>query len=191
MLWVPLALMMGCGGPAASSETPVTAADLSVTGEMPIGIPNEQRLESGLVVGGQPDADALNVARAVGITTVISLRTPSEPHAQDEHAQAEAVGLRHVSIPVAGVDGLTEENAQALDRALAESGPAHTLLHCGTGNRAGALLALRAFHVQGKTVDEALEIGERAGLTRLRDQVREHMQWLCQHSQDRPQCATP
>jgi hypothetical protein len=44
-------------------------------------------------------------------------------------------------------------------------------LHCASGNRAGALLALHAFYIEGTTKEDALARGEAAGLTNLRDAV--------------------
>lgn len=45
------------------------------------------------------------------------------------------------------------------------------ILHCGSGNRAGALLALKAFQIDGMSRDEALELGVKAGLASLRPVV--------------------
>ncbi len=48
------------------------------------------------------------------------------------------------------------------------------LLHCRTGNRVGALLALRA-SMQGASDEEALEIGRKAGLGSLETAVVEQL----------------
>ena len=47
------------------------------------------------------------------------------------------------------------------------------LLHCGSGNRVGALLALKAFWLDGGSAEEALEVGLAGGVTRLEPTVRE------------------
>ncbi len=44
------------------------------------------------------------------------------------------------------------------------------LLHCASGNRVGALLALRA-RMHGASPEEALELGNEAGLSSLRSTV--------------------
>jgi len=46
-------------------------------------------------------------------------------------------------------------------------------LHCATGNRVGALIALQVFWLQELTPQEALDKGLKAGLTRLRPHVEE------------------
>ena len=128
--------------------------------ELPFAQPRPQ-----LYTAGQPSAAALQQAAAAGVTTLIDLRQPDEARGFDETAAAEHLGLRYVRIPVAGAAGLTEANAQALRTALAQSqGP--VLLHCASGNRAGALLALLQAR-EGASVEDALTFGRAAGMTSL------------------------
>ncbi len=129
-------------------------------GELPFAQPQPQ-----LYTAGQPSAVQLQQAAKAGVTTVIDLRQPDEDRGFDETAAAERLGLRYVRIPVAGAAGLTQANARALRTTLAQStGP--VLLHCASGNRAGALLALLQAQ-DGATVEQALELGRRAGMTSL------------------------
>ena len=73
-----------------------------------------------------------------------------------------------------GPADLTLHNAQALAAALAEAGPGHpVLLHCASGNRAGALLALKAHSIDLLPPAQALELGRRAGLKALEPVVRQ------------------
>ena len=48
-----------------------------------------------------------------------------------------------------------------------------------SGNRAGAMLALRAFYVQEKNLDESMQIGLAAGLTNLQGAVRANIEVAC------------
>ena len=48
-------------------------------------------------------------------------------------------------------------------------------MHCASGNRVGGLFALKAFYVDGKTPEEALEIGRSAGMTRTEAVVRQEL----------------
>jgi uncharacterized protein (TIGR01244 family) len=83
----------------------------------------------------------------------------------DETAAVEAAGMKYVSIPVAGASGVTFENARLLDEALAGiDGP--VFLHCRTGNRVGALMALRA-SAAGASDEDAIAAGKEAGLGSL------------------------
>lgn len=133
-------------------------------------VPNARRPLPNLITGGQPTAEQLAAARDLGVTTVINLRTDTEPGTKA--ADSEALGLAYVSLPIRGPEDFTAENAELLADALAEA-EGDVLLHCGSGNRVGALVALKAFHVDGSSAGEALELGLDAGLTRLEPAVRE------------------
>jgi uncharacterized protein (TIGR01244 family) len=136
-------------------------------------IPNAAVPLHGLLSGGQPTPEHLEQAARAGYRTVINLRDPSEPGFAWEAEKVKALGMDYVALPVAGAAGLTRENVErfdaALDAALAR-GP--VLLHCGSGNRDGALLALRAAWLDGMDPEKAIELGRAAGLTRLEPAVR-------------------
>ena len=100
---------------------------------------------------------------------MINLRPDSEPGAKRQ--EVEGLGLDYVSIPVAGKSGLTEEKAIELAWALEEA-TSPILLHCGSGNRVGALLALQAYYNEDEDPEAALELGLSAGLTSLEPEVR-------------------
>jgi uncharacterized protein (TIGR01244 family) len=127
----------------------------------------------GLLSGGQPTPEHLEQAARAGYRTVINLRAPSEPGFAWEAEKVKALGMDYVALPVAGAADLTRENVErfdaALDAALAK-GP--VLLHCGSGNRDGALLALRAAWLDGMDPEKAIELGRAAGLTGLEPEVR-------------------
>ncbi len=136
-------------------------------------VPNARIPVAGVLSGGQPTQDQIAAAGAAGFKTVINLRPDTEPGFEWEPAAIRAAGMAYVTIPVAGVAGLTKENVTRLDVALKDAvakGP--VLLHCGSGNRIGALLALRAVWLEGKTPAAALEYGRAAGLTGLEPAVR-------------------
>lgn len=152
----------------------LAVAAASAGGGQLVPIPNARIPMEGVLSGGQPTREQIEAAAAAGFKTVINLRTGGEEGFAWEAETVERLGMRYVTIPVAGAGGVSFENAARLDAALRESreaGP--VLLHCGSGNRIGALLALRAASVEGKEPDEALRIGLDAGLTRLEGRVRE------------------
>ncbi|MGV8961585.1 MAG: beta-lactamase hydrolase domain-containing protein [Stenotrophomonas sp.] len=120
----------------------------------------------GLYTAGQPSAAQLREAAHNGVTTVIDLRQPDEDRGFDEAAATAQLGLRYVRLPIAGAAGITEDNARALHQLLAqEHGP--VLLHCASGNRVGALLAVINTRLEGAGIEPALALGRRAGLTSL------------------------
>lgn len=119
---------------------------------------------------GQPDEKALKVFAESGYEAVIDLRTPSEDRGMDEPAVVEELGMSYLSLPI-DRDGITFENAAALDKLLGGvNGP--VVLHCGSANRVGALLALRA-SANGLDDEAAIELGKSAGLESLEQKVRD------------------
>ena len=128
----------------------------------------------GLYAGGQPSAAQLRDLAAQGVRTLIDLRQPDEDRGFDETAQAEALGLRYVRIPVAGADGLDAGTIRAVHQALQQSqGP--VLLHCASGNRAGAVLGLVNARYEQASPEQALLLGQRAGLKSLEAATRQRL----------------
>jgi uncharacterized protein (TIGR01244 family) len=124
----------------------------------------------GVTSAGQPDEAALAVFASQGYTKVIDLRTDGEDRGIDEPAVVERLGMEYVSLPI-GRDDITFDSAQMLDSLIdAADGP--VLVHCGSGNRVGALLALRK-SMNGADNETALEYGRNGGMTGLEAQVKE------------------
>jgi len=130
-------------------------------------IPNLLRPVERLLIGGRVDADGLNAARAEGVTQVIDLLPELEHCGFDEAAAAARIGLAYVNLPITGAADLSRENVLAFDRLLAPADPACRLVHCASGNRVGALFALRAGWLQGLPFPRAMQIGRDHGLTKL------------------------
>ena len=126
-----------------------------------------------LLVGGQPTPDQFEKASDLGYKTVINLRGPEEEGNTDP-ALVEGLGMTYVSLPVNGSADLTEERARALAEAL-DSAESPVMVHCSSGNRVGGLFALKAYYVDGLSPEEALEVGNAAGVTRAEPVVREKL----------------
>lgn len=124
----------------------------------------------GLTTAGQPDEAAFRVFADNGYAVVIDLRTAGEDRGLDEPAVVEGLGMEYVSMPIDG-DGITFEKARQLD-ALLDSYDEPVLLHCGSSNRVGALLALSVYDETGDA-EQALELGRAAGMKSLEKTVRE------------------
>jgi accessory colonization factor AcfC len=112
------------------------------------------------------------VIASAGIRQVIDLRLDDETPDFDESAAVKSAGLGYRGLPIRGAGDLTLENARQLDRLIAEVGTSPTLIHCSSGNRVGALIALRSAWIQGQPVDIATAEGRRWGLKALEPAVR-------------------
>lgn len=125
--------------------------------------------EPNIYTGGQPESFA-DVA-AAGVKHVINLRPHAETPNVDEPALVAENGMQYHNLPINGPGDLNRENVQRLDQLLQEIGDDTALVHCASSNRVGALAALRAAWIQGKSTDEALEVGKRWGMTKIQPVV--------------------
>lgn len=144
------------------------AADTDALADLPqVRFPEAHRVVSGAIDGAHVER-----LREAGIRHVINLRPIAENPEFDEAGIVEQHGLSYHYLPIEGAQSLTRDNVLAFDRILSEVGDEPTLIHCSTGNRVGALIALREAWVRGRDPREAIEEGRRWGLTRLEGAVR-------------------
>lgn len=125
---------------------------------------------NGHLIGGQPSASQYKQMSVEGYRTVISIRAETEPGAENSRAQVEEAGLTYVNIPVPGAAGFNRENAEALKLALDGEGP--FVIHCQSGGRVAALFALKCGWCDGKSIEEAIEEGQKIGLGNLEQAIR-------------------
>jgi uncharacterized protein (TIGR01244 family) len=136
-------------------------------------LPNRHDALTGVTTAGQPSAAALEAAAKAGYKSVIDLRGPAEDRGLDEKKKVEMLGMSYVNLPVEGAGGVTYENANALDKLLADL-PRPVLVHCTSSNRVGALLALRAKE-GGADSETALALGVASGLAGLKPVVEQKL----------------
>lgn len=151
------------------------------TGTLPeeiasLEIRNARLPAADLLTGGQLSRKQMEALHTLGYTRFISLRPADEEGAGWEEKFAAEEGLTFERIPVAGGAGVTVDNAKLLADALPAAGSDEkAVVYCASGNRVGALLALKAHFLDGRPADEALQFGLDAGLTRLEPVVRESL----------------
>ena len=125
------------------------------------------------VVSGALEAADVRRLREAGIRHVINLRPTEENPQFDEAREVLEQGLVYHYIPIRGGQSLTSENARELDRLLEQIGNEPTLIHCSSGNRVGALIAVREAWIKGRSADAAIAEGKNWGLTKLESTVRD------------------
>lgn len=125
----------------------------------------------GITSAGQPNEAALAVFAESGYAVVIDMRGADEDRGMKNFQGAvESTGMEYVAFPVVGEEAINFDTARQLDELLQGiDGP--VLLHCASGNRVGAVLALRE-SLAGADDESAIEFGKDAGLTRLEPVVR-------------------
>jgi uncharacterized protein (TIGR01244 family) len=162
-----LAIILAAGLSVASADTdkdPKLKVDLATVVSTGVVIPVD-----GLTSAGQPDEVAFGIFAEQGYTTVIDLRTAGEDRGMDEAKVVEGLGMEYISLPI-GRDDITFDSARSLDQLIEETdGP--VLVHCGSANRVGALLALSK-SLDGADDETALDYGKNGGMTSLESKVK-------------------
>jgi len=153
-------VILGVLALAACSQEPTLDNDIIGQAD----IVNLLAPEENIVSGGQPTEEQFQVLADAGIRHVINLRTPQEMDF-DEEALVESLGMEYHSIPVAVSAGITRDNAQELYDLLENFAGEPVVVHCASGQRVGALIALSAQQNQGMDAASALEEGQRWGLS--------------------------
>ena len=128
---------------------------------------------TGNVSSAQPSEADLATLKEQGYVAVIDLRGAGENRGYDEAAAADAAALGYSPLPITSADAINVENARKLG-ALLEQYDGPVLVHCGSGNRVGALVALLEAE-RGASAEEALEAGRAAGLTRSEGVVKKRL----------------
>lgn len=136
---------------------------------------NERHPLPGTLTGGAPVGEAaapgFQALADAGIRTFIDLRADVEV-APEIGAAVEAAGLVYVRLPIGGEADLDLGSVRALDALLDDWSRYPIALVCSSGNRVGALLAVRAYWLDRSGAESALALGRAAGLTKLEPSVR-------------------
>lgn len=139
------------------------------------GIDGAHNPDAGRLITGQPAPHDLVQIQQAGVRHVVNARDIGEFDAWDEAELVNVLGMQYHRVPIGSPGDLDREAVEEFDRILAEIGDDPALLHCASGNRIGALYALRAAWIKGEDAESALEIGQTHGLTSLESAVREKL----------------
>lgn len=129
----------------------------------------------GVVATGKLDATDVASLSGMGIVHVVDLSLDEETPGFDEGAAVRAQGVAYSNLPLRGAEDLTPDNVQTFDRLLGRS-PRPVLVHCASGNRVGAMAALRAAWLEDRPMEEAIAIGRAWGLMGLENAVRRRIE---------------
>lgn len=165
-------LMLVLSSPTWSAEYLPNATANITTPAPTVEIKNFKHPFPGILTGGQPVREQLVEAKNKGYKTIISLRARSETGLWDEGNTVRELGMKYISIPVSGSSSISAENSRKLVHSLSDPKDYPIMVHCGSGDRVGALFALDAGINQNIAIESALEIGRKAGLNRLEPAVK-------------------
>jgi protein tyrosine phosphatase (PTP) superfamily phosphohydrolase (DUF442 family) len=146
---------------AATAGTPATEDPLMA---QLTGVANVCHPYPWLVTGGQPSADALEALAKAGIDDIFDLRGTGEQRGFDEPTVARSMRLHYLPIPTTAAD-LSDSRFTAFRHHLMAHGPDNPMfIHCGSGNRVGAVLLPWLVLDLGLSQNAALEMAHAVGL---------------------------
>ncbi|MFT7668311.1 MAG: protein tyrosine phosphatase (PTP) superfamily phosphohydrolase (DUF442 family) [Planctomycetota bacterium] len=170
--WIRVSVMLSL---FAACQTPPTidverSEQLDVLSSLEIK--NASVPESGLLCAGQLTEEQFDALALIGYRNFINLRLRNEVGTGWEEKHAGTIGVTFERLPIANSNSISEENAQELARLL-DAADSPVVLYCGSSNRVGALYGAKAFYVDGATPDQAMDLANRAGMTRLEPRLKE------------------
>lgn len=122
------------------------------------------------IVCGALDEEKITALAKSGVELVINLQ-PDDELTFDEAAAVEQAGMSYEHLPINGAAELKQLKILAFDNILRQHHGKKIAMHCGSGNRVGAAIALRAGWLRGRKMDTAMERGRSHGLTKLEQEV--------------------
>ena len=122
------------------------------------GIPNLGKIDEHLYRGAQPRDGSLKHLRELGITTIVDLRAENSSLRKREKIEAEALGMRFVSIPLGGFSPPAKDQITTFLLLFAGHSPGAVFVHCRLGeDRTGVFVAAYRMAIDHWTVDEAIK----------------------------------
>lgn len=119
-----------------------------------------------LFLSEQPDAATFDLAREKGISMVINLRAPAE-FDWDEQNAAKDAGLNYYNIPLIGEEhSFDPQVINQLSAVVKQHGNDPILVHCSSGNRASAWLAIYLVNEHNIDLEKAIALAKKTGLTK-------------------------
>ncbi len=123
-------------------------------------------LERDIISYGQPSQEELETFFSDGVQVVIDLRGSNENRGYDEEGFMQSTSVPYHLLPIVNEADVSYDNARIIQDLIANS-EGKVLIHCGSGNRVGAMVALIA-RLEGMDPESALALGEEKKLSSLR-----------------------
>ena len=161
-----LVLVLAACASSGNVGSPLSEADLSI-----LSLNNPQNAQGRVLTGGQPSPEDLAALKRFGLRRHYQLAHRERRHWLRRTGNGGRTGLHLCQYSGRHQNGLTAATASNLRSAVNQT-KAPVLLHCGSGNRVGAVYALGAYYLDGKSIEEALAVGRATGLTGFEPTVR-------------------
>jgi len=121
------------------------------------GLPNGGKISDSLFRGAQPRGEGVKELKNLGITTIVDLRGEDPAKISWERQQAEALGIRFVSIPVSGWSPPSNEQVAQFLQIFRDHPKEKVFVHCRFGDdRTGVFVATYRMAFYGWPSEQAM-----------------------------------
>src|SRR5215467_6374493 len=142
--------------PARAPSTPVIRSAYGEKLQLD-GLPNGGKINDSLFRGAQPRAEGLKELKQLGITTIVDLRGEDPGKISWERQQAQALGIRFVSIPVSGWAPPSNDQVARFLELFRENPAGKIFVHCRFGDdRTGVFVAAYRMAYDGWPAQQAI-----------------------------------
>jgi len=133
------------------------------------GLTNVGRVANGIFRGAQPEPEGYATLKAMGVRTVINLRTR-----HGERKAVEAAGMRYVEIPMSFWKNVDPAVVRKALSAMTDPASQPVFVHCSVGvDRTGVVVAVYRMEVDGWSEAEAEAEMEAFGFHEIWSQLKE------------------
>jgi protein tyrosine/serine phosphatase len=142
--------------PAQAPSTPVIRSAYGEKLKLN-GLPNGGKINDSLFRGAQPRAEGLKELKNLGVTTIVDLRGEDPDKTSWERKEAEALGIRFVSIPVSGWSPPSNDQVAAFLALFRNNPKERIFVHCRFGDdRTGVFVATYRMAYDGWPSQQAM-----------------------------------
>ena len=128
-------------------------------------LPNFQKVSERLYRGAQPGAGGIKLLAEIGIDTIVNLRGENE-QTRANRKEAEALGLRYYSIPMAGLSRPSDDQVKRVLAIINAPDSGTVFVHCKHGaDRTGTVIACYRISRQGYTAEQARAEARKYGMS--------------------------
>jgi len=162
-LLIMFGILTGVAGCATSNPTPIAPADVGEPQTW--GAAQKVTKLKHLYFSGQPDQQTFITAKANGVDVVINVRESGETD-WNEAGAANVANLKYYNVPISrSGNSLDPGSISQISTIVQDHHNQEILLHCSSGNRASAWLAVYLTEDHGLPIDAALAVAKKTGLT--------------------------
>ena len=121
------------------------------------GVNNAGKINEHFYRGAQPNRDAMQSLKQLGVTTIVDLRGEKHDESENEKKQAEKLGMKFLLIPGDGWASPTDAQLAEFFRAITQRPQQTIFIHCWLGaDRTGVFVAAYRMTFDHWTPEQAL-----------------------------------